>query len=778
MAFVLSSPRLFSLLPFVCAICGICGPGLFFSSSAAGEAFITAPLPAEAKGETVRLDLSALPKGAAVLRAILRVQEAGHKTGVGVRLAAVGLPNAEPLRLRPPDYAAFDATAPAKAWLAAPQANQGLRIEERAGVDFRSAVLEVSYLGEAKEPIQPVTQLKAIHQSGQTFLTWREIEDPVGADAPSFGDFDKAVLDARAKRQIVYRVYRHNEPITVANLGQAELAREVPEATSCWNLRAIRNTEHPNQGTPTKNSPLRPGYNLALIYVMTRYRITPDGEPLPRATGLAVFTVTQPGKRFYAVTASVNSREGVAELGAGAALPALVDEAPSKFHAIIYQRTVKSDPKQTQACDIDVYNSWIEPPYTNVPAVSETFLVRWRDLPGPIAEAKGQTAEDRRQTTDRKKEQPDGQAPPPSSPAPRPASLLPLMLNLGTYGGSATEAAEPGWHGARRHVKGALGLALTEGGLWQGFHECIGTLRGYGDGVVHNYPQRRVLAATAWALAQPDFALDPERVSLWGQMGGWALRHGDVYAAVMSEGHCNFAIGKIPQQHGWKWGPYPKGSTNWLGLDPWEYMNLPKWIRENPTTELPYWLCWPAYGAYPNHTVGDFGFMPWPEMIHAMASTKRAFAANWSTNGPGPIGPLRDLVPRIRLRQSLPAFTHGSLDHSPGDGDHADSEKGSGINLYPIWEPETIVDEPDRWEVTLSLRDDCPYPDCTTDVTPRRCQKFRARPGDRFQWTCSALEGDPDRQTGSAVADRWGLVTVEKIVVARAKHRLAIIRQP
>jgi len=735
--------------------------------------FITTPVAAEAKGETVRFELSALPPGTKPVRAILRVPEAGHKTGVGVRLALVGLPNAEPLRLRPPDYVTFDATAAARAWLATPQANQGLRIEERGGVDFRNAVLEVSYLGEAKEPIKPVTELKAIHPSGQTFLVWREIEDPVGADAPTFAEFDKAVLDARAKRRIVYRVYRHTEPITLASLGQAELAREVPEAVTCWNLRAIRNTEHPNQGTPTKNSPLRPGYNLALNYVMTRYRIastaailaatqsqrdaggTGDGEPPPRATGLAVFTITQPGKRYYAVTASVDGREAAADLGAGATLSAPVDEAPAKFPAIVYQRTVKADPKHVQSCEIDVYNSWIEPPYTNVPSVSETFVVRWKDLPKPSGE-----------------------------------NRLPLMLSLGTYGGSATEAADPGWHGARRHVKGALFVALTEGSLWQGFHECIGTLRGYDDGVVHNYPQRRVLAATAWALAvgaplvgapagQPQGLplLDPERVSLWGQLGGWALRHGDVYAAVMSEGHCNFAIGRIPQQHGWKWGPYPKGCKNWLGVDQWEYMDLPKWIRENPTAELPYWLCWPAYGAYPDHTVGDFGFMPWPEMIHAMASTKRAFAANWSTNGPGPIGPLRELVPRIRLHQSLPAFTHGSLDHSPGDGDHADSEKGGGINLYPLWEPETIVDEPDRWEITLYLRDDCPYPDCTTDVTPRRCQKFRARRGEAFRWTHALLEDKAPLQSGSAKADQWGLVTMEGLKLTKSKSRICLSRE-
>lgn len=693
------------------------------------------------KGNSVRFDVSALPTSTVVARAVLRVTARGHKVGVAVRVVPLGVPNPAPLKLRPPGYVSFDATEVVRAWVANPGANRGLRVVQSAGVDFREAVLEVSYYGRAAKPVRPVTQLRAIHQSGQTFLTWHEIEDIVGDDAPKFADFERAVLAARARRRLVYRIYRHDEPITVANLGRADLALEVPEALSVSNLKAIRNTEHPNQGTPTKRSPLRPGYNLALGHVMTRYRIAGDGPPLPRATGLAVLTIIRPGNRYYAVTAAIDGREAAAALGHGASLDTPVAETPARFPAIIYQRTIGPGPAQRRAPEIDVYNSWLGPPYVNVPSPAETFIARWRDLP---------RASD--------------------------ANRLPLMITTGTHGGSATELANPAWHAARRHVHGALTIGVTEGGLWQGFHECLGTLRGYEDGVVHNYPQRRVLAAAAWAKHQRDLFIDAERVYLWGQMAAWALRHGDSFAVVMSNGYGNIAIGKEAQKHGWKWGPYPKGSKNWLGMDQWEYMNVAKWVRENPTVELPYWLCWPAYGAYPSHTIGDFGFMPWPEMIHAMITTKRAFAANWSTNGPGPIGPLRQLVPRIRLHQSLPAFTHCSLDHSPGDGDHADAQKGGGINLYQLWDPETIVDEPGRWEITVYLRDGCPYPACTTDLTPRRTQKFRPEPGTRFKWTSASSAHGRIAQSGTAVADRWSLVTIKGLSLSTAKTRVRIVR--
>ena len=99
---------------------------------------------------------------------------------------------------------------------------------------------------------------------------------------------------AGQQREIVYRVYRHAEPITVGNLGAAELLHEIPAVLSAWNLLEIEVTEHPNQGTPTKNSVLRPGYNLALRHPMHRYRITAGGEPIPRGTALAVVTAGLP----------------------------------------------------------------------------------------------------------------------------------------------------------------------------------------------------------------------------------------------------------------------------------------------------------------------------------------------------------------------------------------------------------------------------------------------------------------------------------------------------
>ena len=688
-------------------------------------------------GNVIRFDLSALLRTAKVHRAVLRVPTRGHRRGVSVVLRPVGLEDAGDLQTRPPRHVTFDATRAAKAWVKDPASNKGITVINGAGVRFDNAVLEVSYAGEMKEPAANVTELKAVHQSGQTFLTWKEIDDPIGDDAPQFADFEKRIIEARKQRNLRYRVYRHPHPITVDTLGEAELVREIQDIVPCWNLLQIRITEHPNQGTPTKRSFLRGG-NLALNHVMQRYRVTNGGEPLPRATGLVVLTARKPGKRYYAVTAVIDGAEAVAKLDAGCSLADAVDETPSKFPAAIYLRSAKT--KGKRGCDVDVFNSWIGPPYNNLPIMSETFIVRWKNL--PKGGEKGR---------------------------------LPLLVVTTTYGGSATSLGSPGWHNARVQVPGSLRVGVTEGGVWQGFHECMGTLRGYDRGVVHNYPQRRVLGAAHWAMWKKDLFVDPERVYFWSQLGFWALRHGDVFAVVMSNGYGNPNVGKLYQKHGWKWGPYPTASKNFAGVDQWDYMNMAKFVRENPTVELPFWICFPAYGAYPSHTIGDFGFGPWPEMMHAMASTKRAFAANWSSNGPGSVRSLMyAMVSKIRLHQPLPAFTRCSLDQSPGDGNHADAEKGGGINIHQRWDTATIVDEPGKWAMTMWLAVDTT---CTTDVTPRRCQKFKARPGERFTWASRSLADDKQLQSGTAVADKWGLVTAAGVKLSKDKVRLTIERK-
>jgi hypothetical protein len=714
----------------------------------------------KATAGSVRFDLSALPAGTKVLRATLHVPLVREGGCFATKVVPAGIEGAGALKTRPPLHRSFDATAAAAAWVARPDANQGLTILQLGYADFQRAVLEVSFRAALANAGPVVTGLKVEHRSGQTFLTWKEPEDVVGDDAPTWEKFEQAVLKARARRDVTYRVYRSDRPITVENLAAAELVREVPEATSCWYILAVKNTEHPGPGRKS-GSPLRPG-NLLRDDVVTRYRLADGGPPLGRGTGLAVLTATQPGRRYYAVTVAVDGREAVAQLTPGGNAAGAVEEQPARFPAIIKQRTRAVDPRHTGQSPVDLYVCWLEPPLVQFPRVVEIGIPRWSDLE-PSAEHRAG-----------------------------------LYLNLAGYGSTATEIGDPGWHGARRYVGGAVTVALAEEGtLWAGQHECTGTLRGYEDGVVWNYEQRRALAATAWAVEKPDFFIDPQRVYVWGQSAAFCLRYGETFAAVLCDGHNNYKTSKEGRKHAWRWGP-PGGGKNWLGVNHLDYLDLPKWIRENPAAELPFCVVAPSYGSFPDHCLGDFGFKPWQEFLTAMSQTRRAFSATWIDNGFGETsGCLREMVPQIRLHQSLPAFSRCSLDarpvcdnpkgeYRPGKYDqdfqqHAD--KFGGINLWQRWDPAGILDEPDRWAVTVWLarpdkqgKSGSPQDSATTDLTPRRCQRFKAAPGERFAWTAAAEDGRP-MASGEATADRWGLVTIQGLRITQTKQRVTLKRK-
>jgi hypothetical protein len=60
----------------------------------------------------------------------------------------------------------------------------------------------------------------------------------------------------------------------------------------------------------------------------------------------------------------------------------------------------------------------------------------------------------------------------------------------------------------------------------------------------------------------------------------------------------------------------------------------------------------------------------------------------------------------------------------------------------------------------------------TVDVTPRRCQKFKTRPGETFRWISST--GD----SGTVTADQAGLVTVPRLVIKPESKTTLTIRRP
>jgi len=79
-------------------------------------------------------------------------------------------------------------------------------------------------------------------------------------------------------------------------------------------------------------------------------------------------------------------------------------------------------------------------------------------------------------------------------------------------------------------------------------------------------------------------------------------------------------------------------------------------------------------------------------------------------------------------------------EHKGRDGkiikDSYDGDYSGQINAYLRW--DGVADEKDRYEITVFLiggNRGAPKDECSVDMTPRRCQNFKCKPGEKFQWS-------------------------------------------
>ena len=109
------------------------------------------------------------------------------------------------------------------------------------------------------------------------------------------------------------------------------------------------------------------------------------------------------------------------------------------------------------------------------------------------------------------------------------------------------------------------------------------------------------------------------------------------------------------------------------------------------------------------------------------------------------MGPITKYYPAAKFarNRSYPAFGNSSIDHNMGNGSKEDGDREGGINLGFDW--KDVVDEEGKWSVTVS--NDLAKEAMTVDVTPRRCQKFKLKPGTECKWTTSTgASGTVDRR--------------------------------
>jgi hypothetical protein len=160
-------------------------------------------------------------------------------------------------------------------------------------------------------------------------------------------------------------------------------------------------------------------------------------------------------------------------------------------------------------------------------------------------------------------------------------------------------------------------------------------------------------------------------------------------------------------------------------------------------------------------------------MVKTLTANHHGFAFSWNDGGHSEglraAGPITKYYPAAKFarNRSYPAFGNSSIDHNMGNGSKEDGDREGGVNLGFDW--KDVVDEERHWSVSLS--NELARSEMTVDVTPRRCQKFKARPGEKFRWISSA--GD----SGTVTADQAGLVTVPTVVIKPESKTTLTIRR-
>lgn len=107
--------------------------------------------------------------------------------------------------------------------------------------------------------------------------------------------------------------------------------------------------------------------------------------------------------------------------------------------------------------------------------------------------------------------------------------------------------------------------------------------------------------------------------------------------------------------------------------------------------------------------------------------------------------------------------------NSPGVGDLFGSFNGA-----VDWNPNSIVDKEGHYEIALRLLDFARSDVGSVDVTPRRTQAFKPRPGAVCEYAVRDVESGKVLASGQSAADAHGRVTVERCPVTKKGVLLAI----
>ncbi len=703
----------------------------------------------------ITVDLSAIGAGAKVYRASLRVDASGSpKNPILIYPLKAGsteskpVADADPVELEPPRYRSFDVTEVVRDRVSDKRQSLGLWVKRFEGWRPDATSLEITYEGAAVDPPPQASGLKVVHRKGQTFITWTEIDKLIDSDRIRYKDFWPIARKGSPRGEVTYRVYRSEGPITAQNIGLAEGVDEV-DILSGYDRRIRQKITHGEITQGNDANVIVPRYvvedqkpeELVKVedYVHGKNRVYPQwlGKQLPLHTGLYVHNPAKAGRAHYAVVSCVNGVENTRDLSAANSLAAPVEETVGPGEPILYRRIDKSSGagRNRKERETLFYVYWVGPPRSNLPLVATHMLIGVEQPKSPEARS------------------------------------LRIKMGIADFYGSellhGTHAHA--WRNRPHIVFQAESEVSYTASI--GFHSAYRTLRSYSQGVVDPYTVRVLESTLSWARRRCN--VDPGRIISGNAILAVHLPHIITYCEAGGyQSVMNYMRSPLGRRLPRTFGPIDISKTA-EGGNAWQLLDVERTIRKDPSRETPYLWC--PGGKGPGHEM-ETGWAQNPRSWRALIETKRPFAAAWG-------GVVRNMFgyPPKRWREmkydrNVPAFGNCSLDDVPGTGSLFDGDMEGQLNGYLWWDAATGVDEAGKWELVVYLVKEAPRASCTVDVTPRRQEAFKAKPGEKLKWTNFGLAEGKVVQSGAIEADKWGLVTVPAAVVTKGRNRITISR--
>ena len=319
---------------------------------------------------------------------------------------------------------------------------------------------------------------------------------------------------------------------------------------------------------------------------------------------------------------------------------------------------------------------------------------------------------------------------------------------------------------------------------WYGTSDAIGNPEKLAAGVPTNYTERILVWIIGWV--QKTYQTDPNRVYGFGVSMGtgiqrFALHNPGLFASIdvlvpildlkyeieLEEGNIKRKVAAL--------GPLEKISSDGMPLA--ERFNLVD-IVCTTENELPFMIV----------RVGrqDFsvGWKRKPDYIRCMQERHHGILAAWDNKDH--VTSMRDTTDpwfpefrdykwyteRFALNKSYPAFSNFSLNDNIGSGARADGDLTGFINYGLDW--DIIKDKESRYEAVIKTGY-IKSAGATVDITPRRTQLFKPKPGSKVM-ACNQDMNGKVIEKKTLTVDARGDITYEKFALTnKTGHKLTLV---